>query len=79
MTSLARDEELRNKYKTLLLMMSSDFGDDGTATSTDIFQLFESVPFGGQNLLFSEETVMFKDINTVAGGTRNSYYTWAGL
>lgn len=78
MTSLARDEELRNKYKTLLLMMSSDFGDDGTATSTDIFQLFESVPFGGQNLLFSEETVMFKDINTVAGGTRNSYYTWAG-
>jgi len=76
MTSLARDEELRNKYKTLLMMLSSDFGEEGT--STDIMHVFESISFGQQNLLFSDETVMFKDINTVAGGTRNTYYTWAG-
>lgn len=76
MTSLARDEEMRNKYKTLLLMLSSDFGRNGTAT--DIFRVFDSVEYGGQNLIFSDETVMFKDINTVAGGTRNTYYTWAG-
>ena len=77
MTSLTRDEELRSDYKTLLMMMSLDFGDNGT--HTDMFHLFESVSFGGQNLVFSDETVMFKDIATVAGGTRDTYYTWAGL
>lgn len=77
MTSLTRDEELRDQYKTLLMMLSSDFGEFGSAT--DIFRIFESVPYGQQNLLFSDETVMFKDITTVAGGTRDTYYTWAGM
>jgi len=78
MTSLTRDEELRNKYKTLLMMLSLDFGEEGSAT--DIFRIFESGSYGGkQNLLFSDEAVMFKDISTVAGGTRDTYYTWAGL
>jgi len=76
MTSLTRDEELRNNYKTLLLMLSADFGEEGA--HTDIFRIFESISFGGQNLVFSDETVMFKDISTVAGGTRDTYYTWAG-
>jgi len=76
MTSLTRDEELRQQYKTLLLMLSSDFGEEGTAT--DIFRIFESVQYGKQNLVFSDETVMFKDISTVAGGTKDTYYTWAG-
>jgi len=77
MTSLTRDEELRERYKTLLMMLSSDFGEEGSAT--DIFRIFESGAYGGrQNLLFSDETVMFKDISTVAGGTRDTYYTWAG-
>ena len=77
MTSLRRDEELREKYKTLLLMLSLDFGDEGN--SNDLFHLFDSVSFGKQNLIFSDETVMLKDISTVAGGTRDTYYTWAGL
>jgi len=76
MTSLTRDAELRGQYKTLLMMLSSDFGKEGSAT--DIMHMFESISFGQQNLLFSDETVLFKDINTVAGGTRNTYYTWAG-
>ena len=76
MTSLTRDEELREKYRTLLMMLSADFSDVGS--SQDIFRLSESLSFGHQNLLFSDETVMFKDINSVAGGTRNTYYTWAG-
>jgi len=76
MTSLTRDEVLREKYKTLLMMLSSDFGEEGT--HTDIFRIFESVPYGKQNLLFSDESVMFKDISTVAGGQRDTYYTWAG-
>jgi len=76
MTSLRRDEQLRADYKTLLMMLSADFGDNGT--HRDIFHVFESVAFGGQNLVFSDETVMFKDIATVAGGTRDTYYTWAG-
>ena len=77
MTSLTREEELRNNYKTLLMMMSADFGVEGSAT--DIFRLYESVSFGGRNLIFSDETIMFKDISTVAGGMRDTYYTWAGL
>lgn len=76
MTSLARDEALRDDYKTLMMMLSADFGEEGA--HTDIFRVFESVSFGGQNLVFSDETVMFKDIATVAGGTRDTYYTWAG-
>jgi len=76
MTSLTRDEDLRNKYKTLLMMLSADFGEFGART--DIFRIFESMSYGQQNLVFSDETVMFKDISTVAGGKRDTYYTWAG-
>jgi melanoma-associated antigen p97 len=76
MTSLTRDPTLRDSYKTLLMMLSIDFGDAGA--STDLFQMFDSLPFGQPNLMFSDETLMFKDINQVAGGSRNSYYTWAG-
>jgi len=57
-------------------MLSLDFGHEGT--HTDMFNLFESISYGQQNLLFSDETVMFKDISTVAGGTKDTYYTWAG-
>jgi len=76
MTSLVRDPALRSQYKTLLLMLSTDFGENGA--STDLFQMFESLKYGRQNLMFSDETVMFKDVSQVAGGTRDTYYTWAG-
>lgn len=76
MTSLVRDTNLRSKYKTLLMMLSADFGENGA--STDLFRMFESLKYGRQNLMFSDETVMFKDISQVAGGSRDTYYTWAG-
>jgi hypothetical protein len=76
MTSMVRSPELRASYKTLLLMLSADFGQDGL--SNDLFQLFESISYGRQNLLFTDETVMLKDTSKVAGGSRDSYYAWAG-
>jgi Transferrin len=76
MTSMVRRPELRAAYKTLLLMLSIDFGQGGV--STDLFQLFDSTSYGRQNLMFTDETVMLKDTSKVAGGTRDSYYAWAG-
>ena len=76
MTSLVRSPELRAAYKTLLLMLSADFGVNGA--SNDLFNIFNSISYGRQNLMFTDETVMLKDTTKVAGGTRDSYYAWAG-
>jgi len=58
-------------------MLSTDFGANGV--SNDLFKLFDSISYGRQNLMFTDETVMLKDTSTVAGGTRDSYYAWAGI
>ncbi|ESO04012.1 hypothetical protein HELRODRAFT_99809 [Helobdella robusta] len=75
MTSTIRLPKLRDDYKDLLTLLSLDFGVDGL--NKDLFELFTSVKYGKQNLMFSDETVMLKDVADVAGGSRNSYYTWA--
>jgi len=76
MTSLVRSPTLRSQYKTLLLMLSADFGQNGV--SNDLFRLFDSMSYGRQNLMFTDETVMLKDTSKVEGGKRDSYYSWAG-
>lgn len=76
MTSAALDADIRSDYKLLLQLMSWDFGANGA--NTDIFKLFESLNYGRQNLMFTDETQQLKDVASVAGGTRTNYYTWAG-
>lgn len=74
MTSAVRDPSTLADYKSLLHLLSLEFGDSGT--SKDLFDLFESISFGKQNLLFTDETKELKEVSQVAG--RDTYYTWAG-
>lgn len=76
MTSAVLDAGIRSDYKLLLQLMSYDFGAAGA--NNDLFKLFESIKYGKQNLMFTDETRQLKDVATVAGGTRTNYYTWAG-
>lgn len=76
MTSAVLDSGMRSDYKMLLQLLSMDFGVNGF--SNNLFRLFESVSFGKQNLMFTDDTQQLKDVASVAGGTRTNYYTWAG-
>lgn len=76
MTSAMVDADSRNDLTSLLLLISMDFG--ATGTNNDLFKVFESINYGKQNLLFTDETQQLKDVNTVAGGTRDTYYSWVG-
>jgi len=76
MTSAVRDQDLRRDYSMLLMLLSMDFGKNGP--SYNLFQIFESSLYERENVMFTDETKQLKLVSTVAGGTRDTYYTWAG-
>ncbi len=76
MTSAIHDIGLREEYKELLSLLSSDFGANGD--HSDIFRIFSSIGYGKMNLMFTDETKMLIDVSKVDGGSRDTYYTWVG-
>jgi len=76
MTSAVRDQDLRKDYSSLLTLLSLDFGKNGP--SYDLFQIFESSLYERENVMFTDETKALKVVSAIAGGTRDTYYTWAG-
>lgn len=76
MTSAIRDMNVRDEYKALLKLLSYDFGSGGA--SEDLFKMFDSVPYGQLNLMFTDETKVLKDVSEVGDGSRDTYYGWVG-
>jgi melanoma-associated antigen p97 len=76
MTSAVRDMQVRSDYSNLLKLLSMDFGVGGP--SHHLFQIFESLKYQRENVMFTDETKQLKLVSTIAGGSRDTYYTWAG-
>jgi len=76
MTSAIHDYPLREDYKDLIMLIAHDFAEGGAFTHK--FNLTDSVRFGMNDLLFTDETKAFVDVETVDGGSRNTYHTWVG-
>ena len=71
MTSAMRDEDTRKAYKAFLEDISNSFGKNGI--HNQMFEVFESIQYGGHNLMFTDDTKELVDV-----GEKDSYYTWAG-
>ena len=76
MTSAIHDYPLREDFKMLLQLIAHDFGEGGEYL--DIFDVFDSSNYNQKDLLFTDETKNLIDVQTVDGGSRNTYHTWVG-
>ncbi|CAH1784042.1 unnamed protein product [Owenia fusiformis] len=71
MTSAFRSATTRDEYKKLMEELSAVFG--ATGPYKNLFDMFQSAPWGGYNLLFSDDVLELIDV-----GEKDNYDKWVG-